>query len=196
MYRAGDDGAIYASLPPNMQNVEMYALGKAFDRQIKKLMLFCQKLSFWADLEKLPPKYYDYAAATLRALYYRSEYTDSVKLQILRQALQIYKFAGTEKAVELLANTVFADAKFVPWYEYDGEPYHFKMVLPTVLTEEAFLFIADLIWKVKAARSIFDGIEAVDYQFDVEAYAGAGGISYPNLIVTNSSGEKAEKANK
>ena len=190
--KLGEDGAMFRSIPPNLENYESYAYSRAVDRQMKKLMEFNRCVHVWGNLPELSPKFYDYAAVSLRALYYRSEYTDDVKLQILEQALQIYKFAGTKKAVEFLASTVFSEAKFVPWYEYDGEPYHFKIWFPMGITEEAFLFIRNLIQKVKAARSIFDGIQIKDYLLKIGAYGAVGAVTSPDVIITNHPEQSSE----
>lgn len=177
MYQMGDKGATYASFPSNMQSPEVWAFGVAMDRQLKKLMEFGKRVLIWPSLDGLDGKYCDYAAASLRALYYSSEYDRETRIGILKSALSTFRYAGTAKGMEELLDKVFANenAKLVSWFAYGGEPYHFKIVLSTDSSEETVRKFSEILRKVKAARSQIDGIETVTYAYDVDAYA-AGGV--------------------
>lgn len=176
MYQVGDEGATYASFPSNMQSREIWAFGFALDRQMGKLVEFSERVLFWPKLDGLDQKYYDYAAASLRALYYSSEYDRETKIAILKSALNTYRYAGTTRAMEELLDNIFANenAKLVPWFEYDGEPFHFKVVLSTDSSEETVRKFSEILQKVKAARSLIDGIETVTHTYGVEVYVASG----------------------
>ena len=164
--KLGEENATFISLPPNFQSNENYALGIAVDKQMYKLMEFMKRVQVWTKLDDLDARYYDYLAASIRAPYYSSEYDPTKKLAILRKSLSTYMFAGTRKAEIELINSLFEDAKFVPWYEYDGEPYHFKIVVPTDPSEETLNKFIAILERVKAKRSIIDKIEAMTYEID------------------------------
>lgn len=183
--KLGDNGATYLSLPPNFQTIENKAMGYAVDRQMKKLMQFMRKVSVWSDLDHVDPKYYDYLAASLRAPYYSSEYDDEMRLEILKKTLQIYMFSGTVLAEEELLKRIFTDAVFVPWYEYGGEPFHFKIATPTEPSEEMIRKFLTILQRVKAQRSILDGIDTKKYTINLKAYAALGAIIYEGLEETN-----------
>ncbi len=172
--KLGDAGATYLSFPPNFQTDENKAMGYAVDRQMKKLMRFVRKVSVWSDLDHVESKYYDFLAASLRAPYYSSEYDDGVRLEILKKTLQTYMFSGTVLAEEELLKKIFLDAKFVPWYQYGGEPFHFKIVTPTEPSEEMIQKFLTILQRVKAQRSVLDGIDTKTYSIDMKAYAGVG----------------------
>lgn len=174
MRKLGDMDTTFLSLPPNFQTVENRAMGYAVDRQIKKLMNFVRKVSVWSDLDNVEPKYYDYLAASLRAPYYSSEYDDDTRLEILKKTLQTYMFSGTVLAEEELLKKIFSDAKFVPWYEYGGVPFHFKIVTPTEPTEEMIQKFLTILRRVKAQRSILDGIDTKTYTIQLDTYAALG----------------------
>ncbi len=176
MYQIGDKGATYASFPPSMQNPEVYAFGFALDRQMQKLMEFSKRVLVWPELEGLNEKYCDYAAASIRALYYSSEYDRDTKISILKSALNTYCYAGTVRGMEELLNKIFMneDARLVPWFDYDGEPFHFKIVLSTDSSEETVRKFSEILQRVKAARSLIDGIETATYTYDLEAFVAGG----------------------
>ena len=124
----GDKDVTYMSLPPNFQTEENHALGYAFDRQIKKLMEAAKNIPVWTNLDNIPEKYFDYIAASIKAPYYSSQYDAETRKGILKSAFQVYMFAGTCRGVEELISRVFLGAAlFVPWYEYGGEAFHFRI---------------------------------------------------------------------
>lgn len=174
MYRFDDIGSTFISLPPNLQNIENECLGYAFDKQLEKLHKLADKLTVWSDLDSVDPKYYDHLAITISAPYYRSDYTDRQKLALLKSAILTKRYAGTTKAIEELLSHTFTDARFVPWYEYGGEPYHFKITTGEEPTEETKRLFSEMLRKVKAARSIIDGVEIDDGVTKTTIYIGLG----------------------
>lgn len=159
MYQFDDVGSTYLSLPPNLQNTENESFAYAFDKQIKKLHALAKKLTVWSDIDNADPKYYDHMAISIRAPYYKSEYSEKQKLKLIKATLESRMYAGTIKAVEDLLMHSILYAKFVPWYEYGGEPYHFKIETSDAPEGESRALFADMLQRVKAARSIIDGVE-------------------------------------
>ena len=173
MYNFDDLGSTFLSLPPNIQDIESECFGYALDKQMKKFHALANQLTVWSDLENVDPKYYDYIALCIKAPYYRSEYDDDMKLKLLQTSLAMQRYAGTQKAIGQLLDIVFTKAEFKPWYEYSGEPYHFKPIIYDVLTEDANTVFTNVIKKVKAARSVMDEVE-VARNLDGQVKYGAG----------------------
>lgn len=174
MYRFDDVGSTYLSLPPNLQNIENECFAYAFDRQIRKLHILARKLTVWSDLDNADPRYYDHMAMTIRAPYYKSEYNKGQKLKLIKTALESRIYAGTMKAVEDLLSRSILNAKFVPWYEYGGDPYHFRIETSDDPEEEARLLFANMLQRVKAARSVIDGVKIDHDPLKNIVYIGAG----------------------
>lgn len=184
--KLGENNATHMSLPPNLRESEDKAYAYAFDRQMKKLLALAEKLNVWSDLDGVNPRYYDYIAANLRTPYYDSKYSDSQKLRLIKRTFETYRFAGTAKAIEQLITAVFSDARFVPWYEYadgPGEPYHFKIVTAGIPSVDGKALLETMLKRVKAARSIIDGIEIVENPVTTEIYTGMGAIAVCECFV-------------
>lgn len=158
MYKFDDLGSTYMSLPPNLQSTANECFSYALDRQMKRLHKLAKQLTVWSDLDNVDAKYYDYIALCIKAPYYKSEYTDDVKLMLIKSAIEMHRYAGTQRAIDKLLESVFEKAYFQPWYEYGGEPYHFRPKVFDVLTEDGINEFVDILQKVKAARSIMDAI--------------------------------------
>lgn len=158
----GDNGVTYLALPPNFHTEENNALCYAADRQLKKLMEAAGNIAVWAGLKNTDAGYYDYMAASVRAPYYASQYNDSTRLGILESTFQVYMFAGTRKGVEELVSRVFSgEAVFVPWYGYNGTPYHFRISVHSSPVKDTHNKFKEILRRVKSARSVLDVVEYI-----------------------------------
>lgn len=158
MYKIGECGATYMSLPPNMQDEKAEAFGYAFDKQMKKLIGKYRQLNVWGDIDHVDPKFYDAIAASINAPYYKSSYSDERKLHLIKNAILSLRYGGTVKGMNEFIDAMFDGARYVPWYRYGGDPYHFKIQAQSFETREDF---GKILKKVKAARSILDKVEEV-----------------------------------
>lgn len=193
MYNIDDIGSTYASLPPSLQTGENECFAYALDRQIVKLNKLIQKLDVWGNLDQVDPKYYDALAVCVQVPYYRSDYSDDMKLLLIKSAPMFYRYAGTQKAVEKMLEILFEQAQFIPWHEYGGKPYHFKFRICDSLTEEVITIFKKVLRRVKALRSVIDEIEIVR-ETDLAVFAGCGiDITYRPEAVRESLNIKAEE---
>lgn len=174
MYNFDDVGSMYVSLPPNLQNTENECFSYAFDRQIKRLHGLANKLTIWSDLDNVDPRYYDHMAIAIRAPYYKSEYTNKQKLKLIKASLEARRYAGTIKTMDELLNHSILHARFVPWYEYGGKPYHFKIETSYDPGKESRVLFKNMLQRVKAARSIIDGVEIDHDPIKQVVYIGTG----------------------
>lgn len=159
MYKIDDIGSTYVSLPPNMQHTENQCFAYAFDRQIRRLAALARSLTMWSDLDHVDPKFYDYMALCIKAPYYKSEYDDQKKLELIKTAIESRRYAGSERAINRLIHTIFENATFIPWHKYGGTPYQFRVKVYDILTEDAVTMFTDILRKVKSARSALGEIE-------------------------------------
>lgn len=158
MYKIGDPGTTYMSLPPSLQSPETQAFGYAFDKQMKRLISKVKQLNIWGDLDSVSPKYYDAVAASINAPYYKSSYSDERKLHLIKNAILSLRYGGTVRGMNDFIAAMFDNARYIPWYRYGGAPYHFKIQAQSIETREEFNKILE---KVKAARSILDTVEEI-----------------------------------
>lgn len=159
MYKLDDEDTLYMSLPPNLQNKDTRSLSVAFAKQMKKYLAYADRLNVWGNIDHLEPEHYDVFAACIAAPYYRSDFPDDKKLKLIKQNYSVRRSAGTQIAIDALLENVFDDARYIPWYEYGGKPYHFKVLLFDVLKENNIELMSNAMKKVKAARSIMDAVD-------------------------------------
>lgn len=177
MYKIGEIGGLYLSMPANMQNEEIEALCYAVEKQMNRMVKMACRLNVWGDLDCVNPKHYDYLAACLRTLYYRSDMKDEQKLAIIKKSMMTYRYAGSVKAIEELLGNLFTEAEFIPWYEYGGRPYHFKLNVSGNPDAETKRALESILKKVKSARSIIDAVEIKERTITTKFYVGLGVLS-------------------
>lgn len=143
-------------------DVRVQAFCYAFDNQIKKILDRCKKIEIWSNLNNVDESLLDYLAAELRTQYYEKDLEVSVKRKLIANTLIWYQKAGTVSAVEELITVVFGEGKTEEWYEYNGEPHHFKILTgnPLISSNDLQKF-NEIIEKVKRKTAILDAIEIV-----------------------------------
>ena len=59
--------------------------------------------------------------------FYSVDFPIHVKRNLIKNAKKIHKLKGTPAAVENLLSSIFGNATLKEWFEYDGEPFMFKV---------------------------------------------------------------------
>lgn len=188
MYRIDDIGGLFASLPPNLQNAKNEAYCYALDRLFQKTVMYSKKIGIWTDIKNTESKWYDYMATCIRTPYYRSDYSDEQKRKLIEGTLLTYKYAGSRRAVENMLINIFGEARFVPWYEYEGEPYHFKVVVSKKPSKEDKDLFTRMLKRVKSAREIIDEVDIITGKFEAKWYIGMAMEIIKEEIIFNGEG--------
>ena len=88
----------------------------------------------------------------------------STKRKLVRESIAWHRMKGTPAAVERLLSSSFGQsAKVSEWYEYGGEPYHFKVSVKTknFPTIESFGLASQGVFVTKNTRSMLDSIKTI-----------------------------------
>ncbi len=92
--------------------------------------------------------------------FYRDNFPVETKRTLVKTAIERHRKKGTVAAVEEVVKTMYNDAIVEEWFNYEAEPYHFRVVMkatdpaPPLTLQEVFL----LIDMYKSYRSHLDGI--------------------------------------
>jgi phage tail P2-like protein len=155
------DNSIVDLLPPSLKvDPFIVALGEAVEKELKDAYREAESLSNLNDVDKLPEHLLDYLAHQKHVDFYENSLPIEQKRELIKRSQFIHRKKGTPAAVEDLITTLFGEGKVVEWYEYGGDPYHFKVVTNnrSVTQEKAEEFIKALN-TVKRLNSILDIVE-------------------------------------
>lgn len=117
-------------LPENLSSqTRTRALAYAVGRQVDKLLAMADRMVIWADLDRVPEELLDCLAVELRTPAYSQDYPVETKRTLVRESLLFYARMGTPAAVDRLIQAIFGSGEIQEWFEYGGEPHHFRAAI-------------------------------------------------------------------
>lgn len=139
-----------------IQTEEDAALSHAITAMLKDIF---QKSKIINPLE-MPEFLLDLIAWEEHVDFYDTSLSVQQKRELIERSDFFHKQKGTPAAIEELITIIFGDGKVVEWFEYGGQPYHFKVVTsnPSATVEKALQF-AEAVNSVKNLRSILEKVE-------------------------------------
>lgn len=111
-------------------------------------------------LKKLPEEIVDELAWQYHVDFYDVAADITKKRELVRKAIARHRYKGTPAAVEEVCSAAFDTAEVVEWYEYGGEPYHFRvrMVQESIPDETAMAEMVKAVNSAKNTRSWLDSL--------------------------------------
>lgn len=116
-------------LPPNLRADEkVAAAAKAIDEELQRVNADIEQVIHLARIDKLPEAVVDLLAWQFHVDFYEPVSMDlETKRKLVKQSIAWHRIKGTPAAVEQVLSAAFADAVVTEWFEYGGEPYHFRI---------------------------------------------------------------------
>lgn len=155
---------IYDLLPTSFQTVTTQCLSFAINQAICKLLECVSKIGITSSIDELPESILDLLAIELNIPYYNQSVDIKEKQNIIKTGVTYYMKVGSTIAVEKVLAQIFGAAKITEWYEYEGEPFHFKAYVSGVdMNPKNAKRIENSINAVKNVRSVLDEIQISSY---------------------------------
>lgn len=153
------DGQLTDIMPGHLtNNAEIRALSFALQQACRLLYNYSQRVYIYSNLDIQPEEIVDILAQELRTQYYSSALDIQTKRNLVKNTLVWHMHAGTPAAVEELVRTVFGKGEVEEWFQYGGQPYNFKIITDTIITNDIIQKFGNLIKKVKNTRSHLEAI--------------------------------------
>ncbi len=135
-------------------------------------------IMIYSGIDNLPEEILDILAKDMKIDWYDCEYSLFEKRQIIKDCWYVHRRLGTKGAVEKAISSVFLGSKVSEWFEYGGEPYHFKLLIDATYENTSSSKYKSVLNKVsiyKNLRSVLDGVEyAVTPDGYCRIYGGVG----------------------
>lgn len=190
------DVDIYALLPETYQNIYTQCISYALNKAIRLLVDYSDRVGVINNIDNLPESVLDHLAIEYDIKVYKQDRDIQYKRKLIKNALVSYLTAGTAHSMENTIANIYASSKVSEWYEYGGEPYHFKITATGVDTkdENSINEFLDVIESTKNVRSILDDVQ-VHYSLNAGLVHHSSNIknsikvnvnSYDNLIIIGS----------
>lgn len=150
-------------------------LAAGMDDIIPSLAAAVERMSTWDHIDELSEAELDDLAWELNILWYDHSAPVNIKRELVKNSDKVYRHLGTKWAVENVIETYFGEGFIEEWFEYSGQPGHFRIIAKNPsLSEETLQEFMAILNKVKRASAKLDGITiALDGELKLSA-----GVAY------------------
>lgn len=116
-------------------------------------------LSDWNNIDTMTSNQLDELAWELNILWYNPAASLEVRRSVIKNSDKVYKHLGTKWAVQNVIHSYFGDGTVEEWWQYDGQPGHFRiMTANQELEAEKLSECVNIVNKVKRASAKLDEI--------------------------------------
>jgi len=119
---------ILATFPIALQDdVSAAALGEITARLLARRPEEIDRLRIYPVIDQLPERLLDILAHDFKVDWWDPDYTLWEKRRTLKDSWRVHKMLGTKAAVETAIRAIYPKTEVQEWFEYGGEPYHFRL---------------------------------------------------------------------
>lgn len=153
-------------LPSRFDTVKIKALNNVVTFSLFFLQKYIDNANFTVNIDNVSEKIIDYLACEYRTPYYDEALDLKTKRNLVKSTMLAYLKIGTTNIIKEYLNTLNEEADVVEWYDYDGQPYNFKIFLNISdnkeINEKLLTDIKNKIEKIKNVRSSLEAIEILN----------------------------------
>lgn len=135
-----------------------YAMAKAIEAALKYFAgTVASAYDRFSNVEQMPEKRLDELAWEYNCLYDYDADIESKRTWI-REAMPMYRILGTPEAIVQYLKGYFVEVLVEEWWQYDGGPYHFRVMLNGDVNISNKQWVRKAIERAKNVRSELDAI--------------------------------------
>lgn len=159
--RSLSDVSLAEILPSNLlKDPFVAALVEVFDEEFHLLVEDTEKIKIMAGVSSQTHEVLDELAWQFSVDFYDQNLDLAAKRALIASAIYWHSVKGTPRAIERVIEIAFGEGTVEEWFEYGGDPYHFRIVseggkFPTAQRYEDLL---RLVRVVKRATAIFESM--------------------------------------
>lgn len=148
----------YLIMPPVLKSSKNFdAAGRSIADQLMKNAILSDDAAIYDNIDKLPEEILNIIAYDFSIGWYDYGYSIEEKRSIIKEAFKIFRSIGTKYAVETALRSIYPESHVREWYEYGGEPYHFKIEISDSANDrEKCNRVVQKVRYCKNARSVMD----------------------------------------
>lgn len=126
------DADFLTTFPPALkQDESMVALGRLIADELHITAEETEKNIIYANIDELSETWLDVLAYDLHVDWYDYDYPIEAKRAIIRDSVRVHQKLGTKAAVEMALGGIHPLSEIEEWFDYNGKPFHFRIVLDT-----------------------------------------------------------------
>ncbi len=162
--------------PPALRHDKsIMALAEADAEALAARLTEIDRVRILSNIDGLEEAVLDILAQDFKVDWWDPEYSIEEKRRTLKGNWKVHKTLGTKAAVREALSAIYPNTEVSEWFEYGGEPYHFKILVNAVYEQidpEKHKRVLERVRFYKNLRSHMDGVEYYD-SGGAEVYTGA-----------------------
>lgn len=151
------------TLPDALRNDEsMAALAESIAGVLADRPGEIRNLLIYSRIDQLPEDLLDILAHDFKVDWWDGDYSLEEKRRTLKDSWRVHRMLGTKAAVETAISAIYPETKVSEWFEYNGQPYHFKLLIDVTqgdVDPSKHSRVMDRVEFYKNLRSILDSVE-------------------------------------
>lgn len=178
MIKLQDTGLI-EGLPPGIAEQHwVKVLDAVFRERQKKELEAVRKVFVYTAIDSAPENILDILAVQFKVDWYRDDYPIDTKRRVIKTAMEVRRYCGTEWAVKQAISAIYPNSEIVEWYDYNGTPGHWR--LRVNITENADIAyytikrMESLLGYARRCTAHLEGISYLIFNSDAHSYIGTG----------------------
>lgn len=121
-----------STFPPALKkNKTFLALGKLIAEELHITAQEAEKNIIYANIDSLSETWLDILAYDLHVDWYDYDYPIEAKRAVIKDSVRVHQKLGTKAAVEMALGNIHPLSEIEEWFDYNGKPYRFRIVLDT-----------------------------------------------------------------
>lgn len=109
------------------ENPSIAALGDVTMEALAKRPAEISRVSIYPRIDELPEKLLDILAYDFKVDWWDPDYSLEEKRRVFKDSWYVHQHMGTKAAVETAIRAIYPLTTVEEWFEYGGEPYHFRL---------------------------------------------------------------------
>jgi len=152
----------FLSLLPHVlaEDPRMNALATAIAKALITHLDDLQKEEIYNRIDELPEGVLDILANDFKIDWYNFDYPIDAKRNLVKTNYYVHRHLGTYGSVLTAVRAIYPKSVVEEWFNYDAEPYHFRIALESALPIIPFSTesLLTAVYRYKSLRSHLDGI--------------------------------------
>lgn len=134
----------------------------------------------YTRIDQLPEDLLDILAKDFAVDWYDRDYDLAAKRRTIKSAPYIHRHRGTAGAVLRGIRAIYPGSRLEEWWQYGGEPYHFRVMLDMGGSDITYVSTDRVLWAIGYYKSLRSHNDGVYYQstFGIEIMTSSGYIVY------------------
>lgn len=152
---------------PIRKEAEVRALAYAILQEKRRLMDLVDQTRTMAAIDDLPERILDVLAVELRTPAYSEELPVKTKRALIKGTLAFYARLGTPWAVNWAIRTLFGNGHIDEWFEYGGEPHHFRVTVSNDGTFSSLGGLPDFMALIRSVKRLSSWLDDITVTTDM-----------------------------